>query len=292
MSLGPISSRSGTPRISYSANFQPGVWLSSASSSHANAGGHAAGSRISSHVGQHRFLPVAARNRDDDDLPRRDVGRQDQAAVVAVRHDHAADQPRRHAPRRRPDVLQRLVAALELNLERLREVLPEVVRRARLQRAAVAHQRFDRIGLRRAGKLFALALLALHDRHREHVLAELRVEIENLERLFLRLVGGLVRGVPFLPEELRRAQERPRHLFPAHDVGPLVDEHGQIAPGLNPLLIHHAEDRLRRRTDDQLLLELLGAALGDPGHLRREAFDVLGLAHQQASGNEERESTR
>jgi hypothetical protein len=32
MSRGPISSRTGTPRISYSANFQPGVLLSSASS--------------------------------------------------------------------------------------------------------------------------------------------------------------------------------------------------------------------------------------------------------------------
>jgi len=74
---------------------------------------------------------------------RRHPGWQDQAVVVAVRHDQAADHPRRHPPRRRPGVLQGLVAALELNLERLGEVLPEVVRRAGLQRAAVAHQRLD-----------------------------------------------------------------------------------------------------------------------------------------------------
>ena len=211
-------------------------------------------------LGQHGFLPVAARNRHDHDLIRRDRRRQDQAAVVAVRHDHGADQARRHAPRRGPRVLQRLVAALELDLERLGEVLSEVVRGARLQRAAIAHQRFDRIGLRRAGELFALALLAVDHRHGEHLLADLLVERENLHRLFLRLFGGLVRGVAFLPEELGRAQERPRHLFPAHDVRPLVDQHGQIAPRLDPLLVHHADDRFRRRPDDQLLGEVFVAA--------------------------------
>ena len=100
---------------------------------------------------------------------------------------------------------------------------------------------------------------------------------------------GLVRRVPFLPEELRRAQERPRHLLPADDVRPLVDEDRQIAPRLNPLRVHRADDRFRRRPDDERLLELLVAAVRDPGDLRREAFDVLRLLHQQALGNEQRE---
>ena len=98
-----------------------------------------------------------------------------------------------------------------------------------------------------------------------------------------------MRRVAFLPEKLGRAQEGPRHLLPADDVRPLVDQHGQIAPRLNPLLVHHAEDRLGGGPDDQLFLELLGAAPGDPGDLRRKALDVLRLAHQQALGNEERE---
>ena len=41
--------------------------------------------------------------------------------------------------------------------------------------------------------------------------------------------------------------------------------------------------------DDQPLFEVLGAALGHPGHLRREALDVLGLLQQQALGNQQRE---
>ena len=44
----------------------------------------------------------------------------------------------------------------------------------------------------------------------------------------------------------------------------------------------------RGRPDDELLLELLVAAVRDPGDLRREPLDVLGLAHQQALGNEQR----
>jgi len=41
-----------------------------------------------------------------------------------------------------------------------------------------------------------------------------RIIRENLQRLRLRFGLGLVRGVPFLPEELRGPQERPRHLLP------------------------------------------------------------------------------
>ena len=44
-----------------------------------------------------------------------------------------------------------------------------------------------------------------------------------------------------------------------------------------------------RRADDERLFELFVAALGDPGHLRREALDVLLLLHQQAGGDEQRE---
>ena len=47
---------------------------------------------------------------------------------------------------------------LELDAEGLGEVLPEVVGRGSLQRAAVAHERLDRVGLGRARELLAVAL--------------------------------------------------------------------------------------------------------------------------------------
>ena len=173
------------------------------------------------------------------------------------------------------DVLHRLVARLELDVEHLGEVLTEVVRRAGLQRTTVAHQRFDRIRPLGAGKLLALGLLAVDHRHRELGLGEVLVDAEHLPRFFLGLFRRLVRGVPFLPEELGRAQEQPRHLLPANDVRPLVDQDRQIAPRLHPLRVHRPDDRLRGRTHDEPLLEHFVAALRHPRHLRRKAFDVL-----------------
>src|SRR4029450_10229239 len=95
---------------------------------------------------QNGFLPVASSDWYDHDLIWRDAWRQDQPAVVAVGHDHATDEPCRYAPRRRPGMLQRLVPALELNLECLGKVLTEIVRGPGLERTPVPHQRFNRIG--------------------------------------------------------------------------------------------------------------------------------------------------
>ena len=75
-------------------------------------------------------LRLRARDRDDHHLDRRDPRRQDQAGVVAVDHDERADHAGRDAPARRPDVLALAVHVLEGDVERLGEVLAEVVGRA------------------------------------------------------------------------------------------------------------------------------------------------------------------
>ena len=186
-------------------------------------------------------------------------------------------------------MLDGLVPSLELDLERFREVLPEIMRRTRLQRAAVAHQRLDRIGARCARELFAFALLPVDHGHRELGLRKLLVEREDLQRLLLRLGLGLMRRMPFLPQELRRAQERTRHLLPPDDVGPLVDQDGEIAPRLDPFRVERADDDLGRRTHDQRFGQLLVAAASHPRDLRSEPLDVFLLLHQQTRGDEERE---
>ena len=94
-----------------------------------HAGGGQRGGRLA-RPGQHGLLPVAPRYRHDHDLMGCDARRQDQAAVVPVRHDHPADQARGHAPGRLPGILQRLVPRLEPDVEHFREVLAEHVRRA------------------------------------------------------------------------------------------------------------------------------------------------------------------
>ena len=83
-------------------------------------------------------------------------------------------------------------------------------------------------------------------------------------------------------------RERPRRLFPAHDVRPLIDEDRQIAVRFDPLRVHRADQDFRRRPDCQRLGQLFGAAARYPRNLRGETFDVLGFLSEQTLGNEER----
>ena len=94
---------------------------------------------------------------------------------------------------------------------------------------------------------------------------------------------------PFLPEEFRRAQEHARAQLPANDVGPLIDQHRQIAPALDPLGEEVADDGLRRRPDDVGLFQLLAAGHRHHRQLGREAFHVLGFLLQKALRDQQRE---
>jgi hypothetical protein len=106
-----------------------------------------------------RLLLVLAEDRDDDDLDRRDVGRQDEARVVAVGHDRGPDHARREAPRRAVRVLADVVAVEELDAGGPREVLAEHVARAGLERLLVAHHGFDAPGVQSAPGNFSLSVL-------------------------------------------------------------------------------------------------------------------------------------
>ena len=222
--------------------------------------------------GQHRgALLRLAPDRHHHGLHRGDARRQLQAVVVAVGQDHAADQPRGDAPRGLPDVLARALLVLVGDVEDLREVLAEVVRGAGLQRVAVLHQRLDRVRHLGAGELLRIALRPRVDRHGQLGLDEVPVDLEHPQHLGLALLGGGVRGVALLPEELRGAQEGPGDHLPAHHVRPLVDEHRQVPVRLDPLRVHRADDRLARGADREPLLELLVPAVGDPGDLRERS---------------------
>ncbi len=229
------------------------------------------------------------RNRQDDRLNRRDTRRQAQTAFIAVRHDDGANQARRRAPARFLRIGQLSFLILELDAVRLGEIRAEVVARAGLQRLAVLHHGFHGVRCTRAGELFLIRLLTDIHRQRHHVFRNLLIDVQHLHRLFLRLFGRCVDGVPLLPEEFARAQERTRRLLPAHDRAPLVVLHRQVAPRLHPLRVHGAEDGFGRRTNRQTLLQLFRAALRHPCNLRRKALDMLRFLQQQAFRNQHRE---
>src|SRR5205823_3291539 len=87
-----------------------------------------------------------------DDLRRGGARGDAHAVVVAVDHDRGPDQAGRDAPRRLPRVLHLAALVLEADVERLGEVLRELVAGAHLQRLAVAHHPLARPRADRAGE--------------------------------------------------------------------------------------------------------------------------------------------
>ena len=204
-------------------------------------------------------------------------------------HDHRPDGSRRQPPRSLKWMLALVVAVAVRDVVGAREVLTEVMRRARLQRPAVGHHRLDAHGVLRAGELLRFRLAPLDHRNRQPVLGELAVAVEHGVDLLGCLAVELMKGVALLPEELGGAQEESRAMFPAHHVAPLVDLHREIAPRVDPVGVHGADDRLAGRPHREALLEVLAAATGDPRDLRIEALDVVRLLLQVRLRDEQRE---
>ena len=177
---------------------------------------------------------VAAVDRQDDDVLGGQTRRQDEAVVVAVRHEKGADQPRGNAPRRRPSIGFAARLVLEFDFLGSGEVLPEEVGGPRLQGFAVLHHGFDRIRGDGSRKAFAGRFFPFDDRHGHLRLGEVGIHVEHFHRLFAGLGLGGVGRVALLPEKLGRAEKHPRPHLPADDVGPLVNQDRQVAIRLHP----------------------------------------------------------
>ena len=242
------------------------------------------------------------RDGDDDDLLGRDARREHRAVVIRVRHDDGADEPRAYAPGRGPRILVLVLARDELDLARLRKILPEKVRRAGLDRLPILHHRLDAQRLDRAGETLARAFFTCENRQRQPVAREGLIHAQDQHRLLARLLFRLMRSVAFLPEKFRRAQKNARAHFPSDDVRPLVDQNRQVAIRLHPLRVARADDRLARRTDHKRFRELrcgrgpqaalavrLQAVMRHHRAFLREAFDVRGLLCEIRERDEERE---
>ena len=209
-------------------------------------------------------------------------GRELEAALVAVGHDDGADQAGGDAPAGLMAVFELAFLAQILDVVGHREVGAEVVGGASLQGLTVLHHGLDGVGGPGAGELFLFGLLAAEHRHGQLLLGKIAVDVEHLHGFLLRFFRRGVDGMALLPPEFRRAQEGTGGLFPTHHRAPLVIFEGQVPPGLDPLGEHRAEDGFAGGAHRQALLQLLGAALGDPGHFGSKALHVLRLFEQQA----------
>ena len=229
--------------------------------------------------------------------------RQHETVVVGVGHDERTHKARAHAPARGPSVVGLIVLIDKLHIEGTAEVLPEEVARAALQGLAVLHHGFNSIGVERTGKAFRFALHAAHHGNGEHIACKVGINVEHLAGTLFCLLARGMGGVAFLPQELAGTQEEAGAHLPAHHVAPLVAEHGQVAPRMNPLAVSVPNRRFARGADYQFFLELCGGvnhhavALGvgfeaivrHHGALLGKAFHVFGFFREKTFRDEQRE---
>ena len=226
---------------------------------------------------------------DDHGLNGGHAGRQDQAPVVAVGHDDAADHAGGNAPAGLVGMVEDVVLAGKGDVKRLGKAVAEIVGGARLQRLAVVHHALHGIGLLGAVEFLLIGLLPLHHGHGQHVFHEVGIDVQHPLGLFPGLVGGGVHGVALLPQKLPVAQEGAGGLFPAQHAAPLVIQLGQIPVGMDDVLVMLAEQRFGGGADAQPVLQLLAAAHGDPGALGRKALHVILLLLEQGFGDQDGE---
>ena len=219
-----------------------------------------------------------------------------------MRHDDTADHPRRNAPTGGMRQALAAFAVLVLDAASLREIGAEIMAGARLQRLAVLHHGFDRPGFDRAREALVLRLFTGNHRQREVFVRKGAIDLEHGQRVALCLGFVGMRRMAFLPQEFAGAQEHAGAHFPTHDIGPLVELERQVAPALHPARHGIADDRFRRRPDDQRLFQL-GFGVGDQSailardqpvmrdhrHFLGKAFDMFGLALEIRQRDEDRE---
>src|ERR1700733_4777100 len=111
----------------------------------------------------------------------------------------------------------------------------------------------------RASESLQPRLPANDDWNRPVVFSEVPVDLYHSHSFGFGLFSRGVRSVTFLPQEFERAQEGPRAHFPSDHVGPLVEQHRQVAIALYPLSEHMVHDGFAGRPNDQRLFELLAA---------------------------------
>ncbi len=122
-----------------------------------------------------------------------------ESSPVAVSHYERAHKSSRYAPARLIRMLERSVPVEELYIERLAEILRKIMRRSSLKALSVEHHRLHSVRSACACELLILALSSRYDGYSEHVLHELFVHAEHLERLFHSFLFGRVKSVSFLP---------------------------------------------------------------------------------------------
>jgi hypothetical protein len=162
------------------------------------------------------------------------------------------------------------------------------VGRGHLQRLAVPHDALARHGVLRPGEALPGGLAADDHRQGEDVAHEILVDVVQDAAGVLPCVGfRCVRGMAFLPQKLRGAQENSRSQLPSDDIGPLIEKQREVAVAVDPFGHVFTDDCLACRTDGKRLSQFLAASMRHHGELGAESFDMLGLAFEEVHRNQQ-----
>ena len=235
---------------------------------------------------QHTFLALL--NRNNANLRRRNLRRNNQTAVVSVHHNHRTDYAGRHAPGCLPYVLELVILIRKGDVIGLCKFLSEEMAGAGLQSTSVMHQCLNGVRGIRTGKLFFFGFLSLDGRNRHVLCQEIRIDVQHLLSPFFSFFLGRMDGMSLLPKELTGTKKRPRFLFPAHNRAPLIVQARKITIGVNIILVEIRKHRFGCRSYAQALRQRLCSARRHPGHLRRKAVHKLTLLCQKAFRNQHR----
>ena len=169
------------------------------------------------------------------------------------------------------------------------------MRSAALECLAVLHHCFDGVGVERAGEAFVGCLDAFNDGHCHVFFGKARVGVDHKACAGFVFFGCGVCAVAFLPEEFGCAQEHACAHFPAHHVGPLVAEDGEVAPGVYPVFVCAPDDCFGCGAHDEFFFKagfgvdddacavgvVFKTVVGNYGTFFCEAFYVLGFAAKE-----------
>mmetsp|Transcript_35021 Transcript_35021/g.53759 ORF Transcript_35021/g.53759 Transcript_35021/m.53759 type:complete len:601 (-) Transcript_35021:128-1930(-) len=216
-------------------------------------------------------------DRNNHHLSLGNAGRQHQALVVRVDHDHSSNGPGGETPGSLPGVLLLALGVLIGHVEHLAEVGSELMGSSSLDATAGNwHVDLHRSGEESTSELLILRLLSLDAGDSQEILVDVGVIVEDLENPLGGVLLVSVGSVALLPEELAGSDEGSGVLeLPSDDVSPLVDLEGEVSVGTDPLRECGVHNSFGSRSDGDGLVHLGLAGLGYPSDLGREPFKVV-----------------
>ena len=142
------------------------------------------------------------------------------------------------------NVFQFVIFVCKLNAECLCKSIAEIVAGTGLQCFSVMHQRLYCIGSLCTCKFLFVCLASLDNRDRQHLLTEICINVQHLNRTCLCLLGSRMCSMSLLPQELSGTQERSRRLLPSHDRAPLIIDSRKVTIGMDIILVKITEQCL------------------------------------------------